>query len=156
MRLSSSVALALVAALVSAGPALAWTYVEDEAVAGTFQEDATGEYGLSLACDLASGIFAITIDTSDEWTKDEDYLDEVDIGFSVDGTVIDTVPFAVTDLGGYVGLMLTDLDDGFELVHEALIYADGTITARFLDIELSFEGAGAAAAFDDVEIACWS
>lgn len=155
MRLSSSVALALAAALVSTGPAQAWTQVETDEFVGTYQPDSSDDYALSLSCDMAFGMYALAIESTEEWDEDEDYLETIDVSFGVDGDMLDPVAFTVSDLGGFAGLLLTELDDGFETLHDALFAASGAVTASFLDTELSFDAAGAADAFDAVDLVCW-
>ncbi|SFZ80907.1 hypothetical protein SAMN02983003_0201 [Devosia enhydra] len=156
MRLPSKRHLApVLALLLSASPALAWTQIKtDEFVAAT-QLDADETYILSYSCDMAFGLYVLAIETGEPWDAEAEYQETVEVVFTVDGTALEPVAIPVTELGGNIGLMLTEIDDGFDIVYDGLLAATARIDASLLDTTLTFDGSETAPAFDDVDLICW-
>lgn len=155
MRIASSVAMALVVALTLAGPAKAWVVEENEGYFYTYQPDETGQYYLTLDCDTAFGLYAISIEGSEPWDPATSYATDVPTSFVIDGVELPNTSLEFTNVDDTVAAMITEGQVGFKELYEVLSAAQSTVEVSYFDKAMRFDVTGLWEAFDAIETMCW-
>ncbi|SFZ80909.1 hypothetical protein SAMN02983003_0202 [Devosia enhydra] len=155
MRTRQRTCLALIALLAGCMPAAAWTVEESEGFFYTYQPDETGEYYLTLDCDIDFGFYSISIEGSEPWEPTTSYAPQVPTRFIVDGTPLPETVLQFTNVENTVAVMISEAQDGFSELHEALAAATATVDVSYFDKAMRFDVTGIADAFAAIDTLCW-
>ena len=155
MRAASCAAMALVVALALAGPAKAWTVEESEGYFYTYQPDETGQYYLTLDCDAAFGLYAISIEGSEPWDPTTSYATDVPTTFVIDSVELPNTSLEFVNIDDTVAAIISEGQVGFKELYEVLSAAQSTVAVSYFDKAMRFDVTGLGEAFDAIETLCW-
>ncbi|MGV3650649.1 MAG: hypothetical protein ACO1OK_04445 [Devosia sp.] len=148
----------VLALMLSASPALAWTLERNMLVEIATQTDVDDRFRFDVDCDLSTGEFWVQLTLDQSWAETSLQPDDrVEIAFSADGESFTTEAFSLVDDGGMVALSLGDWDDieALQAVLSMLQTTTDTLAISLLDTEAQFPMAGFGEAFQTLVATCW-